>query len=47
MGYITASRGRFWTAMLLVLVSVLLTALLPYLMGLAINVIGGQGTFQD
>ena len=41
MGYITASRGRFIVAMALVLLSVVLTALLPYLMGLAINVIGG------
>ena len=47
MGYITASRGRFWGAMLLVLVSVLLAALLPYLMGLAINIIGGQGSYDD
>jgi ABC-type multidrug transport system fused ATPase/permease subunit len=47
MGYITASRGRFWLAMLLVLVSVLLAALLPYLMGLAINIIGGQGAYSD
>jgi len=47
MGYITASRGRFWLAMVLVLVSVLLAALLPYLMGLAINIIGGQGAYSD
>lgn len=47
LGYITASRGRFWLAMLLVLVSVLLAALLPYLMGLAINIIGGQGSYSD
>lgn len=47
LGYITASRGRFIVAMVLVLVSVFLTATLPYLMGLAINVIGGQGSFED
>jgi len=47
LGYITRSRGRFWLAMLLVLISVLLAALLPYLMGLAINIIGGQGDFGD
>ncbi len=47
LGYITRSRGRFWLAMLLVLVSVLLAALLPYLMGLAINIIGGQGDYGD
>ncbi|MBK8048112.1 MAG: ABC transporter ATP-binding protein [Anaerolineales bacterium] len=45
--YVTASRGRFWLAMILVLVSVVLTALLPYLMGVAINIIGGQGSYQD
>jgi ABC-type multidrug transport system fused ATPase/permease subunit len=45
--YITASRGRFLLAMILVLVSVFLSAVLPYLMGMAVNVIGGQGEFSD
>jgi ATP-binding cassette, subfamily B, bacterial len=47
LGYIIARRGRFWLAMLLVFVSVVLTALLPYLMGMAINIIGGQGDYQE
>jgi ATP-binding cassette, subfamily B, bacterial len=47
LGYITASRGRFILAMTMVLLSVFLSAMLPYLMGMAVNVIGGQGTFPD
>jgi ABC-type multidrug transport system fused ATPase/permease subunit len=47
LAYITASRGRFLLAMGLVLVSVFLSATLPYLMGLAVNVIGGQGEYSD
>ena len=47
LGYVTRSRGRFWLAMVLVVVSVLLAALLPYLMGLAINIIGGAGSYSE
>ena len=47
MGYIVASRGRFILAMVMVFISVLLSALLPYLMGEAVSVIGGQGEMAD
>lgn len=47
MGYIVASRGRFILAMVMVFISVLLSAMLPYLMGEAVSVIGGQGDMAD
>jgi ABC-type multidrug transport system fused ATPase/permease subunit len=47
LGYIVASRGRFALAMVMVFISVLLAAMLPYLMGEAVSVIGGQGDMAD
>ena len=45
--YMLVHRPRFILSIVLIAVGVLLSAALPYLMGQAINIIGGAGTMDD
>ncbi|MFN8475992.1 MAG: ABC transporter ATP-binding protein [Anaerolineae bacterium] len=47
LAYMLRSRIRFILAIVLITIGVLISAALPYLMGQAINIIGGAGTMAD
>jgi ATP-binding cassette subfamily B protein len=47
LGYVLQSKGRLLLALALILISVLMGAGLPALMGNAIDIIGGLGTMDD
>lgn len=47
LGYVVHRRGRFILVIVLLITSVLLSALLPYLMGRAVDLIGARGDLDE